>query len=340
MSEYLGFEPSKNPMYFFLSYNSEDKDRISDITKRMMHRGINLWYDFGIDYGEKWEEIIAKKIKNSDGVLLLFTKGILLKDNSYVQKEYKIAEFLKRKIYIAFLDRISEEDVPESKISWWIDIIAKQAINLFEEDDISKIIERLAKLLNVQTHEDRMNLIISKYNELYFEGLIDEADNVLKEYLHSVSAKGKAEMIANIIRGGFNGTHVLSPSMNVEDIQGPLKQLAKFRIPFCECKQISVNSDTYTIGNHMVGDRMWQGDVHYIQIWKNDELIHTIGALVEAFGLDVFWDSIDNILYIAYYSDYLIKERKSQNIHKSLLSITVVEYPNDAAICTDFLFLK
>ena len=41
MSEYLGFEPSTNPVYFFLSYNSEDKDRIRDIAKTMMHSGKN-----------------------------------------------------------------------------------------------------------------------------------------------------------------------------------------------------------------------------------------------------------------------------------------------------------
>ena len=203
MSEYLGFDPTKNPVYYFISYNSEDKNTISTITKTMMHSGINLWYDYGIDYGEKWEEVITRKIKDSQGVLLFFTKGILHKQSSYVQNEYKIAKFLNRKIYIAMVDQINNKDIPDEKIPWWIDINDNQTLNLFDTNDSYVIIERLSMLLGVQTHENRMSKIISKYNELYFEGRIEEADSVLKEYLHSVTLKGKTEVIANIIMGGF-----------------------------------------------------------------------------------------------------------------------------------------
>ena len=48
--------------------------------------------------------------------MLLFTKGILSKENSYVQKEYKIAKFLKRKIYVALVDQINTEDIPIEKV--------------------------------------------------------------------------------------------------------------------------------------------------------------------------------------------------------------------------------
>lgn len=62
MSQYLGFHPSENPFYYFASYNSEDKDLISGITTTMMHSGIHLWYDYGIEYGEGWEEKITTMI--------------------------------------------------------------------------------------------------------------------------------------------------------------------------------------------------------------------------------------------------------------------------------------
>lgn len=62
MASYLGFKPSDNPKYYFLSYNKEDADRVGEIAGLMSRAGIELWYDKGIEYGEKWERIIAEKI--------------------------------------------------------------------------------------------------------------------------------------------------------------------------------------------------------------------------------------------------------------------------------------
>lgn len=341
MSEYLGFEPSTNPIYYFVSYNSEDKDVVSGISKTLMHSGINLWYDYGIDYGEKWEEVITTKIKDAQGVLLFFTKGILLKHNSYVQKEYKIAKFLNCKIYVALVDLIKNEEVPVEKISWWIDINENQTINLFETSDTYTMIERLSILLGVQTHEDKMSKIISKYNELYFEGRIDEADSALKEYLHNTSLKGKTEVIANIVMGGFQGSHILSPAMSVRRLDFSLRTHTGSDInSFYECKQINVNSDTFIIGNEFIFHRGTHGDAHVIWIWKNGELIHTIGGLIDAYNLEVLWDSIDNMIYITYLSDREIIKTGEDDISETLLSITAIEFPNEAAICTDFKFIQ
>ena len=184
-------------------------------------------------------------------------------------------------------------------------------------------------------------MIISRYNELYFEGQIDEADEVLKEYLHSVSVKGKAELIANIMRGGLNNSNILSQSVNINRLQTPLKTHTETEInSFHECKMISVNSDTFIIGNGFVFHRGSHGDAHVIWIWKNGELIHTIGGLIEAFGLEVYWDSIDNMIYIAYYSEKETTKDEKDEIVETLLSITVIECPNESAVCSDFRFLK
>ena len=79
MSCYLGFAPSDRPNYYFVSYNSEDVDRITPIAKSLFHAGVPLWYDFGLEYGEKWESQISEKIMNLQAILLFFTKGILTK---------------------------------------------------------------------------------------------------------------------------------------------------------------------------------------------------------------------------------------------------------------------
>ena len=55
--KYLGFEPSNEKPYYFVSYNSEDDFRIIPIVTALAEMGISLWYDYGIQYDEKWEGI-------------------------------------------------------------------------------------------------------------------------------------------------------------------------------------------------------------------------------------------------------------------------------------------
>jgi hypothetical protein len=86
MSAYLGFQPTENPVYYFVSYNTEDSSRVGEIAKTMSYSGINLWYDHGIEYGDNWEITITEKIQNAQAIILFFSKGILQKNHSYVQK--------------------------------------------------------------------------------------------------------------------------------------------------------------------------------------------------------------------------------------------------------------
>ena len=80
-------------------------------------------------------------------------------------------------------------------------------------------------------------------------------------------------------------------------------------------------------------------DAHVIWIWKNDELIHTIGGLVEATGLQVFLDSRDGILYIVYCSDEEKFEAGEYIESRVRKSIVTVEIANDV-ICSDFKFIE
>ncbi len=101
MSVFLGFQPTKSREYYFVSYNNEDATRVGSIAKALSESGVNLWYDHGIEYGDNWEPTITEKILNAKAIILFFTKGILPKSNSYVQKEYKIAtQHYDKKIYL------------------------------------------------------------------------------------------------------------------------------------------------------------------------------------------------------------------------------------------------
>jgi len=140
----LGFRPSK---YYFLSYNSEDADRVSEIARQMSRTGIELWYDNGIKYDEKWERTIAEKIYGCQAVVLFFTRGILYKESSFVEKEYKMALTFKRKIYVVLMDEIDDEDVPPFKVLWWTDIKTQQCIEAHAIADPGRIAEEIVSAL-------------------------------------------------------------------------------------------------------------------------------------------------------------------------------------------------
>jgi hypothetical protein len=82
MSNYLGFDPNECSDYYFVSYNNEDAARVGEIAMRLYQDRIPLWYDHGIEYGEKWETKISGKLAGCRAVLLFFTKGILQKESS------------------------------------------------------------------------------------------------------------------------------------------------------------------------------------------------------------------------------------------------------------------
>ena len=127
--KYLGFEPSNEKPYYFVSYNSEDDYRIIPIVTALAELGISLWYDYGIQYDEKWEGIIAERVFNSESVLLFYTKGIIEKDHSYVLREYKIARLYRKKIYVVLLDQIDAAAAPFTKVSWLVELNEYQSIS-------------------------------------------------------------------------------------------------------------------------------------------------------------------------------------------------------------------
>ena len=62
MAKYLGIEASDKQPYIFVSYNSEDEQRVGKIVGELCHYNINIWYDYGLTVGEKWEKEIADHI--------------------------------------------------------------------------------------------------------------------------------------------------------------------------------------------------------------------------------------------------------------------------------------
>lgn len=285
MSNYLGFEPSDNPSYFFVSYNNEDAERVGNIAKRLHHGNIPLWYDHGIDYGDAWESKISEKLMNAQSVILFFTKGILFKEHSYVHKEYIMAnDFFDKKVYVVIMDEIKNKDVPHSKVPWWIDIQAKQCINVVGVSDCDAIVQEIAKAIGMSTHEDKMNSIIKSYKLLYDGGKLEEAERFLADYLKGMSLAGKAKCIADLFSGKITG--VSAPTTCGEKkalLDHPLvNHIGKPVDIFHECQQLSIGDAVFTFGNSMLFHRGIAGDAHVINIWRGENNIFTINSLVDA----------------------------------------------------------
>lgn len=130
MARYLGIDVVNEGKYYFVSYNSEDADRVSEYMTALHAKGLPMWYDYGIEIGDKWSNTIAGKISGSEAVIMFLSRQIFHKSESFVHKEWEMArDFFDKKIYVIILDDIDKKEVPIQYISWWIDINHTQCIS-------------------------------------------------------------------------------------------------------------------------------------------------------------------------------------------------------------------
>ena len=137
----LDIEISTSNTYYFVSYNSEDAERVSSAAAMIQSFGVPLWCDNDIPYGEKWESLITAKIKEAQAVLLLFTSDILSKPKSFVRREYQIAQWYEKDIFVLFLDYPDKKAIPAESLSWWLELQDYQnciAANFLSMEDAAK----------------------------------------------------------------------------------------------------------------------------------------------------------------------------------------------------------
>lgn len=132
MSEYLGFEPTKAEKYYFISYNSDDSERVTGLLSLLNEVGFPIWYDYGLEPGsDEWEAQLADRIGNCQAFVMLITKNLFLK-KSYVKIEYKLAKRFNKKIYSVILEPIDDDDIPEKMAPWWEEFTEFQCFEAFK----------------------------------------------------------------------------------------------------------------------------------------------------------------------------------------------------------------
>lgn len=334
----FGFLPTDRPDYIFISYNSDDMERVGKIVRRISHSNVPVWYDRGLEYGEKWESQISKRIMDAKCVLLFFTKGILSKTNSYVKKEYDMAtKFFNKNVYVVMLDEIQNKDVPYDKVPWWIDIQDHQSIMAVGINDMDVIVTRILSAMGVQSHEEKTNSLLKQYNTLFGDGQNEAAEKYLLEYLGKKSISAKAETVCNIYRKQILGVAPASRKLANRVDKPLLNHVGRYVDSFFECCQIEIENCVFTIGNSFVFHRGNRGDAHVINIWKDDENVHTLGGLIDAYELSVYYDQVDKLLYICAFGtrESMVDGELQED---GVIHVTVVESPDSFPRCSNFRF--
>ena len=119
MAANFGFTPDERAGSYFISYNSEDADRVAPIVRELHNQGVPVWYDYGLVYGLLWEVQITQHISQCTSVILFATKKLFQRENgSYVRTEYDLAiKRFHKKVIIAMMDKIRAETIQPKRAS-------------------------------------------------------------------------------------------------------------------------------------------------------------------------------------------------------------------------------
>ena len=152
---YLGFDPTtQSDGYFFVSYKRDDEDIIKPICESLDLGGLPMWNDYGVPYGDDWDETITVRIKNSDGMIVFISNNVFKTDSRYFFSEYSKAKHFNIKIVPIVLEPISEDDIPEKWISWWLEVKQVQYIDLSNNNyETSSVSDKIFQAINFKKNE-------------------------------------------------------------------------------------------------------------------------------------------------------------------------------------------
>lgn len=95
--ENLGFAPYEgNGKYIFISYAHKNSEIIAPIVNRLKDYGYSLWYDEGIEYGDKWVRSIEEHIRNASVILSFISPEYA--DSDWCMREYTYSEKIGKKV--------------------------------------------------------------------------------------------------------------------------------------------------------------------------------------------------------------------------------------------------
>jgi hypothetical protein len=151
MATNFGFMPVLKGKRYFISYKSEDTERVGEITRKLNEMGVPMWYDYGIEKGEQWEREINRNIRDSEGVIIFATKALFAVNDTWVRIEFDVAQMYGKKRYVVWLDEINpyehSDDVHDDLKVWYLDVDDLQGIRM-----AGKSVEQIAWSIVTEFH--------------------------------------------------------------------------------------------------------------------------------------------------------------------------------------------
>lgn len=87
---------------YFVSYSHKDAATVKPIINSLKRRGVNIWYDAGIDPGAEWQDVLGKKIMASAGVIPFLSKNFI--ESRQCKKELDFADTLGTPLYPIYIE--------------------------------------------------------------------------------------------------------------------------------------------------------------------------------------------------------------------------------------------
>ena len=147
----FGFMPVLTGKRYFISYKNEDSERIGEITRRLNQMGVPMWYDYGIEKGERWSDEINRNIEECEAFILFATRKLFAAEDTWVRKEFRLASMSKKKKYVVWLDDLNPYENPNdvhSKLkAWFVDVDDLQGIRM-----AGKTVEHIAWSMVTEFH--------------------------------------------------------------------------------------------------------------------------------------------------------------------------------------------
>ena len=151
MATDFGFSPRMTDDIYFISYKTEDSERVGSITRVMDYMGLPMWYDKGIDKGKgEWEKQISSKISKCKAVIIFITKNALMDEKTYMPVEFDLAKGKGKPIYVVQLDAVGYLDVTDALGLWYTRVNKRQVLNVVDETDPNKIAAKIIEYFDLK----------------------------------------------------------------------------------------------------------------------------------------------------------------------------------------------
>jgi len=152
--------------WIFVSYSHANKQFVFSFIARMQKLGFRIWYDGGLEPGDDWPEVLAKKLPDCGCVIAMVTKGITT--SRWCPRELLMADDFGKKIVPIFWEDV---ELP-SKLQLLLTGDHKEYLTEFE-GDLEEFYSYLAGLKILAPYRDTAAPEVPEEEETVAQPLTD-----------------------------------------------------------------------------------------------------------------------------------------------------------------------